>query len=269
MNNAYILVRQRAGYPHEAIMEGARAAGYMPHYGFDRDIGKDDLLITWTPWRNSIADRAGERHQENGGKWIVCENGYLGLGQTALGLGGYNGWGDHRNGGSPPDRFDELKQRVFPWREDGRHILLIGQAGGTDGRFTPATGWVDEVVDRISALTDRPIIYRPKPRYPRMPEREHANFSVAGDALSLGELLRGAWATVVYTSKVGVASILAGVPVLYCGPRSVLSNQYGPGLEKIEAPPVFEREPWLWDLAYAQWSPEEIALGEPFKRLLA
>lgn len=269
MNNAYVLVRQRDGYPHAAIMAGARAAGYSPRYGFDRDIDRDALLVTWTPWRNSIADRAGERHQANGGKWVVCENGYIGLGQTALGLGGYNGWGDHKNEASPPDRYDVLKQRLFPWREDGRHILVIGQAGGTDGRFTPPESWIDNVAEELATLTDRPVVYRPKPRYPRMPKREHANMTVAGDSLSLGELLRGAWATVVYTSKVSVASVLAGVPVLYCGPKCVLSNQYGSGLENIENPPTFEREPWLWDLAYAQWSPDEIATGEPFKRLLA
>lgn len=269
---AHILVRQREGYPHEALEAGCRAAGLTPQFGHGGKLDPEVVLVTWTPWRGSLADRAGEQHRARGGAWIVCENGYFndveGNRYISMALCGYNGWGHSLPSGLLSDRFDALGLAIQPWREEGEHILLVGQAGGTDARFTMPTGWPDDVIERIRAVTDRPIIYRPKPTRPLPLLRKHAGVTTADPHVPISELFQGAWAAVIHSSKVSAYALLHGTPVLYDGESCVLSSLYGRGVELVEDPPMPERKPFFDDLAYAQWSHDEIASGEPFHWLL-
>jgi len=279
MKRAFILLRDAPGYPREAVAWGAASIGYSPQFGgVDRTFGIEDLLITWTPWRGSLSHRLGEQHKQNGGKWIVLENGYIGGTKTkqyAVGLNGFNGSGDHRNNESDCDRWMALCLEgldLKPWREDGEHIVVFGQMGVHDHRFSMPPNWPDDILSRLAILTPRKVLYRPKPSRPRLLNQPHANamnIDFNWRDAPLEQFFKNAWATVVYNSKCAVESIRCGIPALYDGTQSILSSIVERGVGCIEAPPRPSREQFFYDLAYAQWSADEISTGYPFERLLS
>lgn len=269
---AFVLIRDRDVYPRAAVIAGLQALGYSVQLdGLSSSFNKKDLLVTWTPWQSSLSQRAGETHKERGGKWIVLENGYIQtpVAQYAVGLNGFNGWGDHRNECSPPDRWDALQLEIKPWREGGEHIALFAQMGGHDYNLTMPSYWPDDVAQRLALLTKRPIVYRPKPSRPKYMTKQHTNVSMPPFVdVPLSGYLDNAWAAVVYSSKTAVEALRCGIPALYDGPMSILRTIVPRGIEFIEDPPRPERWPFFCDLAYAQWSKEEISTGVPFQRLL-
>jgi len=279
VKRAFILLRDAPGYPREAVAWGAASLGYTPQFGgVDRTFNVEDLLITWTPWRGSLSHRLGEQHRRDGGKWIVMENGYIDgtkVKQYAVGLNGFNGSGDHRNVGSDCDRWMALCLEgldLKPWRETGEHIVVFGQMGVHDHRFSMPPNWPDEILDRLLLLTPRKVLYRPKPSRPRLLNRPHPNamgLVPEWKDIPLERLLQNAWATVVYNSKCAVESIRRGIPALYDGTQSIISSLVERGINCIETPPQPAREQFFYDLAYAQWSADEVATGYPFERLLS
>lgn len=274
---AHILIRQRQDYPFEVVVEGARALGYQTVFGVHQRPQPEDLLITWTPWLGSLSQRLGEQHTAQGGKWVVLENGYIptpyGQGTKefyCVGLNGYNGYGDHRNVGSSPDRWDALSLEITPWRTAGEHVALIAQMGGHDARLTMPPNWPDDVMRRLRALTGRPVLYRPKPMRPRHFSSHHDNATVLAqyEELPVEAYFKDAWVMVTYNSKQVVIAWLHGVPALYDGPKSIIGTLVPRGIDRVECPPMPEREQFFCDLAYAQWSADEIKTGQPFERLL-
>lgn len=266
----HILVRDREGYPYAELMAGLSAHGLTPQPLTRATPDPRAVLVTWTPWRGGLADRVGSAHASRGGDWIVCENGYLGgKNHVAMGRAGYNGWGVATPTGRPPDRFETLELKIEPWRESGEHILVIGQAGGTDHRFTMPLDWPDKVIECLRRLTNRPIIYRPKPTRPEPLASDWSDVTTADRHVTLDELFEGAHAVVVYNSKVAGYALLKGVPVLYDAAHCALSALYLRGLDSLENPPQPDRWPFFCDLAYAQRSRAEIASGAAFSYLLS
>lgn len=270
---AFVLIRDQAPYPRAQVIAGLQALGYdVCADGLSSSFSKKDLLVTWTPWKNSLSQRAGELHKERGGKWIVLENGYIDLPvrQYAVGLNGFNGWGNHRNENAPLDRWEALNISISPWREEGEHIAIFAQMGGHDHSLTMPPYWPDDVVQRLSSLTKRPLVYRPKPSRPRYLVKTYKNVTMPPFTdVPLSNYFKGAWISVVYSSKVAVDSLIHGIPVVYDGPMSILHTVLNRGFGDIENPHMPERLPFLCDLAYAQWSGKEIETGEPFRRLLS
>lgn len=270
---AFVLIKDQAAYPRAAVIAGLQAIGYNTYAdGLSSSFSKKDLLVTWTPWKSSLSQRAGEMHKERGGRWIVLENGYIQTQATqyAVGLNGFNGWGDHRNESSPPDRWESLGLEIKPWRESGEHVVLFAQMGGHDYSLTMPPYWPDDIVQRLSLLTRRSIIYRPKPLRPKYLTKQYKNVSMPSFVdTPLSWYFENAWAAVVYSSKTAVEALRCGIPALYDGPMSILRTIVPRGVEFIEDPPQPERWPFFCDLAYAQWSAEELSTGLPFQRLLS
>jgi hypothetical protein len=267
---ARVLLRQRPEYPWEVVRDGLARLGYEVSFEV-RQPAPAELLVTWTPWRGTVVDRYGEAHRAAGGTWLVLENGYLrsayrGDRYYCLGLNGFNGVGDHRAQGSPADRFLDLSRPALPWRTSGDHILLIGQNGGADHRYTMPAGWLDDVVERLRCLTPRPIHYLPKRQRPQFFQYRHDNVTLRED--SLERCLEDAWCAVTYNSKAAVEALLSGIPALYDGQNSAIQACVAPGIQLVERPPTPNRAQLLADLAYAQWSTAELATGRPFARFL-
>ena len=72
-----------------------------------------------------------------------------------------------------------------------------------------------------------------------------------------------------YTSGSSIDSILAGIPVIPCSEYNFLWPISSHSLTDIENPKCGEREQLLYDLAYAQWSVEEIRQGKPWHHLIS
>jgi hypothetical protein len=129
------------------------------------------------------------------------------------------------------------------------------QGGGGGGVCARAMGARDG--SATARLTDRPIVYRPKPN--GIGARP-IDGTVWGKGPLLAEALVGCHAVVAHHSNAAVDALLAGVPCV-C-PDGVASLLRAPDLTEIEQPPMPDgREQWAYDLAWTQWSVEEIERG--------
>jgi hypothetical protein len=162
-------------------------------------------------------------------------------------------------------RFSQFRVPIRPWRASGRHILLIGmsaKAAAAEG-YRPEE-YERETVEQLRRFTDRPIVYRPKPNWA---EARPIEGTIFGKGPDLAQALVDCHAVVAHHSNAAVDALLAGVPCL-C-PDGVASVLSGHDLAQIESPPTPDgREQWAADLAWTQWSVEEIERGDAYRYLL-
>lgn len=161
-----------------------------------------------------------------------------------------------------PDRFQALQalglRRHEPVDQRGDHILLCGYSAAQAGKFGVGHGqWERAAVERIRAVTDRPILTREKPKNP---------LDIPGttrcEEASCWLAIRSAWAVVCRSGNIGADCILHGVPCFAeSGPGAVYHRR---PLNEIDAAAPLEpdeRLAALSDLAYWQWQPAEIERG--------
>lgn len=202
-------------------------------------------------------------------------------GYFRVGIGGvFPDEADYVNRDSPPDRWQRLAREfgiaLAPWRRSGQHVLVVGQMPGDASlRGTDILAWMEEVIATLRRHTDRPILVRPHPltnsrQMEAMAGRLRGLKGVTVDFPPdgpIGTALQGAWASVTFSSTAAVDSLLAGVPAFSFSPVSIAWPVTGHDLARIEDPEMPPREPWLHDLAYAQWSPTEMQAGVVWQRL--
>lgn len=164
-----------------------------------------------------------------------------------------------------PSRFQRHGVPLLPWRKDGRHIILAGMsAKAAMAEQLRPHSWEEQTIRRLRELTDRPIIYRPKPNWKAARPITGAAFDPDSP---IEKLLKGCHAVVTHHSNVAVEALVAGVPV-FCekGAASLLSPS---GLASIERPLMPEnRAQWAHNLAWCQWSVAEMTEGHAYRYLL-
>lgn len=164
-----------------------------------------------------------------------------------------------------PVRFRKFRIPIRPWRKRGKHILLAGmsaKAAAQEG-FT-ANEWERKTIAELRKHTDRPIVYRPKPNWR---DAKPLPGTVFGSGQSLEDALKGCHAVVTHHSNVAVDGLLAGVPCI--SPQGVASVMGGTCLSQIEDPPMPDgREQWAADVAWTQWSIDEMQEGAALRYLL-
>jgi hypothetical protein len=268
VKRAWCDIREKPHYRAEAFEAGLRACGFhvLMRQLPSAPPAPGDVLVLWN--RYSDREQAGDRWEQQGGTVLVAENGYIGRDAAghqlyALARHGHNGSGEWDPGG--PERWQALGVELKAWREGGEHILVApNRHFGMKGLAMPY-GWENEIVKRLRAVTKRPIRVRPHPQN-------------APAARPLSEDLENCFAMVIWASSAGVHALAAGVPVVSCSPWWILKNA---ALERAEDVEMFAAVgPWermaadvtrrvgFERLAWAQWSVEELARGDPFQHLL-
>lgn len=167
----------------------------------------------------------------------------------------------------PRDRFSKFMLSIRPWRATGTHVLLAGtSAKSAATRGMAAMEWELKALDRIRKVTHRPVIYRPKPSWPGAYPLKGCAYSPGHE--SLESVLADCWGIVTLHSNVAVDGLVAGIPA-FGGEGIALAVSSG-AIEDIETPSFpQERTEMLGDLAWCQWTPEEMASGACLKHLLA
>lgn len=204
-----------------------------------------------------------------GKEYIVLETGYINRGDGsehhyAAGWNGLNGRADFRNLDMPGDRADKLRQanllRDIPWRDKGNHVVLCGQVPwDASVDHTNHLQWLEETAAVLKKV--RPVRFRPHPLAP-IPPIQGCEYSQAG----LAKDLLWAHAVVTFNSNSGVEATIDGVPVIACDEGSMVWN-ISSRLDEIEDPKKPERNGWLSNLAYAQWTQDEMRSGETWNHL--
>lgn len=180
------------------------------------------------------------------------------------------GLGQYYNKKSPPDRFKKLGLKVKPWRSNGDHILLVGQVRfGVGSQHIDIYKWYHMALNEIRQYTDRPVIFRAHPndiRHSRIYQDQSFDVKYSKHH-DLASDLKNAWCTVSFSSHAAVESIMKGVPCISCSKLSMTYPETAAPISQIENPPIFSREQFLYNLAYTQWHPNEIAEGKAWGHL--
>ena len=213
--------------------------------------------MIWTRHEGRHGSQAAA-YDAAGARVLVVENGYLNKSpfrrqDYAIAVDDHNGAGRWFTGG--PERWRKLGVEVAPWRQVGEHVIVREQRGIGSKLMASPPAWHETTLKRLAGITDRRLVLRTHPGL-KDPERP------------LLEDLAGAHAVVTWGSSLGCRATVLGVPVFYEAPHHVLEGVLNRGLENIEAPLKRDRLPALERMAWAMWSVDEIAGGEPFDYLL-
>jgi len=168
-----------------------------------------------------------------------------------------------------PDRYEKyFKRELKPWQKDGKKILVLPPTNAVAGFFN-ATGWLDETVKVLKENTDRPIEVREKPYNPTV-ATDHVGATVKVDeptnhqpSISWNEY----FACVTYNSNTMIESFTNGVPVFcnphVCGATPIAETDF----TKIEKPRYEDRIALFSNLAYNNWTMEEMSNGTAWKMI--
>ena len=158
----------------------------------------------------------------------------------------------------PNDRIRQFHVRARGWKT-GRNILLLGmseKSAATVG-YGPQE-WEQQAIEILRQHTDRPIVYRPKPSWSGA--RRIPGVGWSGKEQKLLGALRNCHAVVSHHSNAAVDALIEGYPS-FCmeGAAAPMSRD---DLTKIDSPLYPDgRDQWMADIAYCQWTPDEMASG--------
>lgn len=175
-----------------------------------------------------------------------------------------------------PDIAKFHKIEMKPWRQNGEHILLLGQRTlswnmlGLNG-----CDWIINMINRIRTVSDRRIVVRLHPgdtkRNPENQQKISNNFQYNNVIISnkdnIRDDLKNAWCCVGYNSTPNCVSAIEGIPVYIDEP----TNSWAKGvafekLEQINDPQPFDREEWIHRIANIHWNNDEINQGVYWKK---
>lgn len=252
-----------------AMHAGARALGLKSALvpGFEQVCGTIGVAYGWAH------PRLFDLYRQGGGHFVHIDLGWWGRKPPHDVLGGFHKVAvDGREPGSyfrrnfPGDRFARTGLTIAPWRQVGNHILVAGmseKSARTRG-YAPQQ-WEAFAIRTLQGIyPTRPILYRPKPSWTGASPIIGAAYSPA--SVPLEEALRGAWAVVSCHSNVAVDALVAGIPIYVEGG---VAADFSTPLDQLATPRMPEgREQLMADIAYAQWTPEEMRSGECLQYLI-
>jgi hypothetical protein len=241
----------RGGGGNPVIRAFASGLGCRIAYAEDEPLELQDIPVVWGVLRQS--DRILAQAKAQGLYYFYIDHAYFNRGHGKAYRITRNGYEAGPVRGCPMDRAADLGVDLLPWRKSGREIIVCPP---TD-YFMAAHGctdWLESTLDKLSRLTDRPVIVRVKPQ-------------PGETALPLEEALQGAHALVTHSSNVAIEAACLGTPV-FVDPASAAAPVGLTDLGQIESPVYPDREPWLSHLAYNQFTFEEIGDGRAWRMLM-
>lgn len=256
-------------YVIQALYEGCPHEKELTHLA---DYEPSDLAVIMGVYKRFIPASYARGHviaqqKKNGFDCLILETGYINRGDGptnhyALGWNGLNGRAEFHNKNSPPRRAASLGVTLKPWR-DGDYVLLVGQVPwDASVDFTDHRRWLEEAAHNIRALTGREIVFRPHPKAD-LPPIEGCRYSKG----PLEQDLLNAHCVVTFNSNTGVDAVLNGVPVFAFDKGSMVYPVANKSWLKLESPLKPDRQQWLNDLCYAQWTPDEMRSGEAWAHI--
>jgi hypothetical protein len=197
-------------------------------------IGDPELFCTWN--RIGTADQVAKQYESRGLPVIVAENAawgneFAGRQWYSLARGMHNTAGRFPVGG--PERFDSLSVNLEAWRTEGERVVLPQRGIGPAGVAMPRD-WPAQQSGRV---------------------RSHPGTK---PCIPLEQDLARAGEVVTWGSGAAIKALMWGIRV-----ESHMPNWIGEQSNTDE-----DRLRMFRELAWAQWTIEEIASGEPFRKLL-
>jgi hypothetical protein len=166
----------------------------------------------------------------------------------------------------PRDRFEAMDLRVAPWRTRGYSIVIAGSSAKYHDFYglPEPNVYYRDLVAELRSLVDKPIVYRPKPSFRDAAKVAGASFSDGNESIT--SALSGAWALVTHGSNACVEAAIMGVPSIILG-DGVAAPISSTSLDDLLDPMISKREQWLANLAYHQYTEDEMRSGEAFEHV--
>lgn len=161
------------------------------------------------------------------------------------------------------DRWSKFGIKVQPWKSRPGGAVLIAGISAKGARFEgfEPMEWERAAIGSIRCVTDRPIIYRPKPTCKEAMPIAGVGYSPPGEMLDVA--LSKTAVVVSHHSNTNIEAILSGV--CSCTSEGVAVDQSQADLSRIEDFVKREdREQWVADIAYTQWNVAEMCAGKPW-----
>ncbi len=159
-----------------------------------------------------------------------------------------NGFQLERLRNVPDDRWRRMRTALRPWNKGGRHVVIAAPTQ-TYSKFHRCENWIAETIAALAKVTDRQFVIRDKEQYRRRPIQKD---------------LAGAHCLVTHGSNAANEAVILGCPVFV--DRSCAAALVGKtDIAQIERPAYPERQPWLNNLAYSQYSEPELVDGTLWK----
>lgn len=188
------------------------------------------------------------------------------------------------------DRFTTMGLNWSGWQDRSRLtnnspiVIAMQLAGDASMRYNDVNEWCVDTVRTIRQHTDRPIKIR---FHPAVNDRSwadyvdtfrHINFGSYGNVIfsngrtaTLQQDLDNAWCVVAYSSGISIDAIYHGVPVIACDQANFAWNISSKFVEAVNSPYLASSEivqQWLWNLAWCQWSAQEMQSGQVWLHLV-
>ena len=220
--------------------------------------------------RGILKHKIMKRCWEDGRDFFYVDSGYFGNQKSQLNPMGWKYW--HRvvkNNlqhneivNRPGDRWERFKQKIEPWKKDGKAIL-VAAPDEKPCKFYGITKeeWVEQTVNTIKQHTDRPVIVRE-----RAPNRiDRIQNSTLKQALD-----NDVFALVTFNSVAATESVLYGIPAFTMAPSNAARPVTLQDLTKIDTPyypDTDKRYAWASHLAYGQFHVSELKDGTAYRML--
>ena len=265
----------------KSLIDAGHTVIYNEPYRVMDHYDNYDVAVIWSVlWhgRMSMNKQIWDINRRLGKPVIVLEVGGIKRGTTwKVGLNGINRTAYFGEQDNDRSRADSLGLVCKPWRSNGDFILICGQHDKSlQWQDMPSmSNWFMQTYREIRKHTDRPIVFRPHPRCrlphielglkhvyrqePRHVTNTYDDFDMQFDNI---------WATISHSSNPGIHSIISGVPSFVS--NSSLAYDVANDIDflhDIESPVMPDRQQWLNDYAWTEYTVDEIAQGLPLKRL--
>lgn len=256
------------------IVSVMRAAHQRAHFDAARN-GFENLGVKVThsmnPQTKAVACwgwRTGKQLRDAGHEVLVFERGYIGdrFNLTSIGWNGLNGhaeFPDYDNDGG--ERFKLHGGVMQSWRHGGQYALIMGQVP-TDASLCgqDLMPWYRECAQIIQDVYRIPVKFRTHPDLTRRGVYQQIRGVEVSRGKTLAEDLKDAAFSLCWNSNASVDSVLAGVPCVVGDRGSMAYSVCSNSLDAVVCP---DRDLWATQLAWKQWSLDEIETGKALEKI--
>lgn len=257
-----------------SLLDHCRSQG---HQCLANDLDADMAIIWSMLWhgRTAANQAVWQRYRALKKPVMVLEIGVLRRGTLwRVGINGVNASGYHGPKGQNSQRAEKLGIQYQPWRSGGNHVLICLQHDLSEqwSGMPDTPTWLQQTITTLGSYTDRPVRVRPHPRRRIMPLQDVIwsvpnKISNTYDDFDHDRDFRDAWAVINHNSNPGVQAVMQGIPA-FVGQSSLAAPVANLDLTYINGPVCPDRRQWLNDLAWCEWTREEIAQGLAWRHVM-
>lgn len=256
-----------------AVQAGLTRLGHTVDYHND----SADVAVIWSQlWAGRMRpnQQVWHHYRQDNKPVLVVEIGALQRGTTWRLMP--NGQNCFLSTNNSSHRRQQLGIDMLDWHCSGEEIVIaLQRADSNQWAGQPSLeDWVNKTIASIRQHTDRPIVVRPHPRY-RLGRINHVceiqqpqRMANTYDDYNIAKSVKRAWALVNHNSNPGVTAVLHGTPA-FVGTSSIAGPVANLDFSKIENPLRPDRTQWVNDLAWTEWTTEEISQGQGLEQAVS